>query len=140
MARRLEPAHIPILVQQSPNRARIIQVYNEHLDDIRTRRVRYGNGSQRYHYQLRGELVSANRLTRDVLHTQRHAFRVNASVSVILQNTITDQIEYRYGCFNNNGFWPEAPHVASMRDWRRVTQELSSRAYHEEGSMQRDNT
>ena len=140
MARRLEPSHIPILVQQSPNRARIIQVYNENLDDIRTRRVRFGNGSQRYHYQLSGDLVSANRLTRDVLHTQRHAFRLNASCSVILQNAITDQIVYRYACFNNGGMWDEAPHVASMRDWRRVTQELSSRQYHEEGSMQRDST
>ena len=136
MAGRLDPPHIPILVQQSPNRARIIQVYNENLDDIRTRRFRFGNGSQRYHYRLSGDLVSSKRLTRDVLHTQRHAFRLNASCSVILQNAITDQI----ACFNNAAMFDQAPHVASMRDWRRVTQELSSREYHEEESMQRDST
>ena len=140
MAGRLDPPHIPILVQQSPNRARIIQVYNENLDDIRTRRVRFGNGSQRFHYRLSGDLVSSNRLTRDILRTQRHAFRLNASCSVILQNAITDQIVYRYGCFNNAAMFESAQHVASMRDWRHVTQELSSREYNEEGSLQRDTT
>ena len=135
-----EPSHIPLLVQQNPLRQQIIDLYNENYENIRSRVVTFATNAQIIHFRLKGEPVHVDLLKRTVFDNQRHAFRLNASCSVILQNTITNELSYRYACFNNAGIYDVAPFITNLNEFYECVIDLTSKNYHEEASISRENT
>ena len=131
----------PMIVFNHTHRREILRCYFENYHRIRSASRRFANGNATYNFELRGDQpVSAADLTRNVFGSQRHAFRVNASVGFILFNNRTRRARYWYPCWNNSGVYDNTPYIHTRADWNAIADRLSAADFLLEVTAPREST
>ena len=131
----------PLTVYNHTYRTEILRCYYENYHRIRSSSRRFASGNATYNFELLGDQpVSAADLTRNVFATQRHAFRVNASVGFILFNNRTRRARYWWPCWNNAGVYDNTPYIHTREDWNQIADRLSAAEFLLEVTSPRDST
>ena len=122
-----------------PERDRVYDFYTQNLHRILTRHRR-GRVFDTHIYTVQNGMISRRRLTADIFQPQTHAFKIQASLGLILENMRSGELRYFHGCFTNAALFDAARDITNRRDWEAFLDELHNIDIYERATETRDNT